>query len=725
MPEFHPFVPADDNRPEFTLRAILLGSFFGIIFGAVTVYVGLRAGLTVAASIPIAVLSISILRAFGKASVLENIIVQTTGNAGQSIAAGVIFTLPALIFLGFDLEYARIFMLALIGGFLGVLFMVPLRKQLIVDEHENLKFPEGTACADVLKAGEKGGALASRVFFGLGLGALYTFFQNENLFGAWPGTPEFRPDFGPNHVLKGASIKADATTEYMGVGYIIGPKTAGVMLAGGVLSWLVLMPLIYFFGKELGHPLYPGTVPVGQMGPSDLWITYIRPMGAGAVAAAGLITLFKTMPTIVSALSSGFKHMRGGGAASEAKPLRTEKDFSMGTAIVGSLVLVVIMFFFLYFKPVPGANLGPIENLAASLLIVFFGFLFVTVSSRIVGLIGSSANPISGMTIATLMATSAIFLVCGWTTPAFGALAITIGGVVCIASAEAGDTSQDLKTGFLIGATPRNQRFAFLIGIVVSTVAIGFTLNLMNESLQEFRAAPQTWNLAVPHDGVNVQKDPRGLHDQFQVINPDKTTVMHHKSEYIVLNALGSSELADGKYLYSPTTQKIEVQWIPGIGGEKAPAPQARLMATVINGILSRKLPWGLVLLGVFIVITVELLGIRSLAFAVGAYLSIGTTLAIFVGGVVRWLVDSAVTKAGGDAEADGDVSPGSLFASGLIAAGGVVGLVGVALKGYTTTFNVPNPIHFPLTDNPIFSVAAFAALAFSLYYFARKPLKK
>ncbi len=725
MPEFHPFISPDDNRPEFTLRAILLGSFFGIIFGAVTVYVGLRAGLTVAASIPIAVLSISILRAFGKASVLENIIVQTTGNAGQSIAAGVIFTLPALIFLGFDLEYARIFMLALIGGFLGVLFMVPLRKQLIVDEHENLKFPEGTACADVLKAGEKGGALASRVFFGLGLGALYTFFQNENLFGAWPGTPEFRPDFGPNHVLKGASIKADATTEYMGVGYIIGPKTAGVMLAGGVLSWLVLMPLIYFFGKELGHPLYPGTVPVGQMGPSDLWITYIRPMGAGAVAAAGLITLFKTMPTIVSALSSGIKHMRGGGAATEAKPLRTEKDFSMGTAIVGSLLLVVIMFFFLYFKPVPGANLGPIENLAASLLIVFFGFLFVTVSSRIVGLIGSSANPISGMTIATLMATSAIFLVCGWTTPAFGALAITIGGVVCIASAEAGDTSQDLKTGFLIGATPRNQRFAFLIGIVVSTVAIGFTLNLMNESLQEFRAAPQAWNLAVPHDGVNVQKDPRGLHDQFQVINPDKTTVMHHKSEYIVLNALGSSELADGKYLYSPTTQKIEVQWIPGIGGEKAPAPQARLMATVINGILSRKLPWGLVLLGVFIVITVELLGIRSLAFAVGAYLSIGTTLAIFVGGVVRWLVDSAVTKAGGDAEAEGDVSPGSLFASGLIAAGGVVGLVGVALKGYTTTFNVPNPIHFPLTDNPIFSVAAFAALAFSLYYFARKPLKK
>ena len=724
MSEFQPFVPADQHPREFTLRAVLLGALFGLIFGAVTVYVGLRAGLTVAASIPIAVISISFLRDKGKVSILECIIVQTTGNAGQSIAAGVIFTLPALIFLGFDLEYSRIFMLALIGGYLGVLFMVPLRRPLIVEEHGNLKFPEGTACADVLMAGAKGGAFASRVFFGLGLGAFYTFFQNRYLFGVWPSTPEYQPDLGMQHVLKGASIKADATPEYLGVGYIIGARTAGTMFAGGVFSWLVLMPLIYFFGKDLPHPIYPGTVPIAQMGPSDLWITYIRPMGAGAVAAAGLITLFKTLPTIVGALRSGFAQMRHRSTAA-VEPIRTERDLAMSTAIIGSIVLVVLMFFFLWFKPVPGAQVGLFANLAASILVVAFGFLFVTVSSRIVGLIGSSANPISGMTIATLMATSAIFLVCGWTTPAFGALAITIGGVVCIASAEAGDTSQDLKTGFLIGATPRNQRFAFLIGIVVSTVAIGFTLNLMNESLQEFRAAPQTWNLAVPHDGVNVQKDPRGLHDQFQVINPDKTTVMHHKSEYIVLNALGSSELADGKYLYSPATQKIEVQWIPGIGGEKAPAPQARLMATVINGILSRKLPWGLVLLGVFIVITVELLGIRSLAFAVGAYLSIGTTLAIFVGGVVRWLVDSAVTKAGGDAEAEGDVSPGSLFASGLIAAGGVVGLVGVALKGYTTTFNVPNPIHFPLTDNPIVSVAAFAALAFSLYYFARKPLKK
>ncbi len=726
MPDFQPFVPANDNRPEFTLRAVLLGSVFGIIFGAVTVYVGLRAGLTVAASIPIAVLSISILRAFGRSSILENIIVQTTGNAGQSIAAGVIFTLPALIFLGFDLEYWRIFTLALIGGFLGVLFMVPLRRELIVEEHNNLKFPEGTACADVLIAGEKGGSFASRVFLGLGLGAFYTFFQNRNLFGLWPNAPEFDPDFGPQHVLKGAAVNAEATPEYLGVGYIIGPKVAGIIFAGGVFSWLVLMPLIYFFGKSLPGNIYPGTVPIAQMGPSDLWATYIKPVGAGAVAAAGLITLIKTLPTIVGALTSGFKHMRGGSAAT-VEPIRTEKDFSMGTAMGGSALLVVIMFFFLYFKPVPGAQVSVWANLFAALLVVIFGFLFVTVSSRIVGLIGSSANPISGMTIATLMATSAIFLVEGWTAPAFGALAITIGGVVCIASAEAGDTSQDLKTGFLVGSTPRLQRFAFLIGIVVSTVAIGGTLKMMNQGFQEFRAMPHAWNLSAPHEGVNVQNDLSSLNEQFPVIGADNSKTVHQKNEYVVLNAIGSPELANGKYLYSKATGEIEVQWTSGIGSKNASAPQAQLMATVINGILSRKLPWGLVLLGVFLVIAVELLGIRSLSFAVGAYLPIATTLPIFVGGMVRWLADAAVKKAGGDAEADGDVSPGSLYASGLIAAGGIIGLLGVGLKLYEGLLNKENPIAIPHTFfyQDWVSVVAFAALAFSLFYFARKPLKK
>jgi putative OPT family oligopeptide transporter len=726
MPEFQPYVSPGDNRPEFTFRAILLGSIFGIIFGAVTVYVGLRAGLTVAASIPIAVLSISILRAFGRASILENNIVQTTGNAGQSIASGVIFTLPALVFLGFDLEYSRIFMLALIGGWLGVLFMIPLRRQLIVEEHANLPYPEGTACADVLIAGEKGGSLASRVFLGLGLGGLYTLLQNKNLFSAWPGSPGFEPDFGPQHVLKGAAVNADATSEYLGVGYIIGPRVGGVIFAGGVFSWLVVMPLIYFFGKELGRPVYPGQVPIAQMGPSDLWATYIKPMGAGAVAAAGLITLFKTLPTILGALTAGFKTMRPGSAAA-AKPIRTENDLSMSVVLIGSLLIVALMFVFLEFKPVPGAFVGWGANLAASLLVIVFGFLFVTVSSRIVGLVGSSASPVSGMTIATLMATSAIFLVKGWTSPAFGALAITIGGVVCIAASNSGDTSQDLKTGYIIGATPRLQQIALMIGVVVSTVVIGFTLNLMNTGLQEFHAAPQPWDINAPHPGVSIQSGNDKLPDNIRVQAADKSTTNHQRSEYTILNAIGSSELQDGKYLYSPASGQIEVHWIQGIGSASAPAPQAKLMATVINGILSRKLPWGLVLLGVSLVIAIELLGIRSLTFAVGAYLPIGTTLPIFVGGVVRWLVDQAAQKAGDNSEAESEISPGSLFASGLIAAGGIVGLIGVALKAYESTVGKGDILNFPhtLLDNNFVSVLAFAALAFALYYFARKPLNK
>ncbi len=726
MAEFQPFVPADQRPPELTFRALLLGSIFGLIFGAVTVYVGLRAGLTVAASIPIAVLSISILRAFGRASILENNIVQTTGNAGQSIASGVIFTLPALVFLGFDLEYSRIFMLALIGGWLGVLFMIPLRRQLIVQEHKALPYPEGTACADVLIAGEKGGSLASRVFVGLGLGGVYTLFQNKNLFGAWPGQPEYQPDFGPQHVMKGASINADATSEYLGVGYIIGPRVAGVIFAGGVLSWLVIMPLIYFFGKDLSHPIYPALVPIAQMDPWALWATYIKPMGAGAVAAAGVVTLIKTIPTIVGALTAGFRTMHPG-KADVAKPIRTENDLSMSVVIIGSVLIVACMFLFLEFKPVPGAFVGWAANLSASLLVVVFGFLFVTVSSRIVGLVGSSASPVSGMTIATLMATAAVFLLQGWTAPAFGALAIMIGGVVCIAASNSGDTSQDLKTGYIVGSTPRLQQIALMIGVVVSTIVIGFTLNLMNTGLQEFDAASQPWNISAPHPGVTVQRDTQNLPNLIRVEAPDgKTTTTHRKSEYILLNAIGSTELQDGKYLYAPATGRIEVHWIQGIGSAAAPAPQARLMATVINGILSRKLPWGLVLIGVSLVIAVELLGIRSLPFAVGAYLPIGTTLPIFVGGAVRWLVES-MAKRRGEADAESDISPGSLYASGLIAAGGIVGLIGVALKAYEATAGKGDILNFPHTflDNDYVSVLAFGALAYSLYYFARKPLKR
>ncbi len=731
---FRPFVSADESPKELTFRALLIGAVFGVIFGAVTVYVGLKAGLTVAASIPISVLSISILRVFGRASILENNIVQTTGNAGQSIASGVIFTLPALIFLGFDLETSRIFALALFGGWLGVLFMIPLRRQLIVEEHGTLVYPEGTACADVLQAGERGGSFASRVFLGLGLGGLYALFQNENLLALFPGTPNWQPNFDPHgqQVLKGAAIRADVTPEYLGVGYIIGPRVAAIMLAGGVFSWLVLMPAIVFFGKHLTGPLYPGTVPISQMEPSDLWRTYVRPMGAGAVAASGLITLLRTLPTIVSALTAGFAKMGIKKAAVADAPKRTDDDLSMVVVAGGSLLLVILMVLFLEFKPVPGAQVGLLANIAAALLVVVFGFLFVTVSARIVGIVGSSASPVSGMTIATLMATSAIFLVKGWTAPAFGALAITIGGMVCIAASNAGDTSQDLKTGYLIGATPWKQQLAVMVGVIVSVFAIGPTLTAMNRGYESFRQMPQprTLSLAALPDGV--QNEGAFSRGSFTLTVPGaKVTgtgaTVNDAHKYVLLNSIGASTLEDGKYLYDPATQKIEVQWVQGIGSEEVAAPQGRLMATVINGILSRRLPWSLVLLGVALVIGVEMLGVRSLTFAVGAYLSIGTTLAIFCGGAVRWLVDRAAERSGEAAktEAEKEVSSGSLLASGLIAAGGIVGLTGVGLKLLESVTHKATP-HFSAT-NPLYkdwvSVAAFALLAYSLYYFAKKPM--
>jgi len=756
-PGFKPFVPATETRPELTVRALILGAFFGVLFGAVTVYVGLRAGLTVAASIPISVLSISILRAFGRASILENNIVQTTGNAGQSIASGVIFTLPALIFLGFDLEASRIFALALFGGWLGVLFMIPLRRQLIVEEHGTLIYPEGTACADVLMAGERGGSFASRVFLGLGLGGLYTLFQNDNLFRLWPDTPNYSPDLGTQHLLKGSAIRADCTPEYLGVGYIIGARVAAIMLAGGVFSWLVLMPAIYFFGSRLSGPLYPGTVPVGDMSPSDLWRTYVRPMGAGAVAASGLITLIRTLPTIVSALTQGFR--KGGGKLAAALPSRTEHDLPPIVVFGGSAVLIVLMFLFLQLKPVPGAYVGPLANLAAALLIVVFGFLFVTVSARIVGIVGSSASPVSGMTIATLMATAAIFLVKGWTAPAFGALAITIGGVVCIAASNAGDTSQDLKTGYLIGATPWKQQLALMIGVIVCIFSIGATLNAMNVGLEQFQRMEKPIGLSLAQLPDGVQNEGNFSRDSISLTSHSADS--HGKEQltgtrqYILLNAIGSNTIEDGKYLYNPATGQIEVQWIQGIGSEKAAAPQGRLMATVINGILSRKLPWTLVLLGVALVIVVELLGVRSLTFAVGAYLSIATTLAIFVGGVMRWMVDRAMiqhaerlrlaanpdvvdpdtglpvpTSVTPALDSESEISPGSLYASGLIAAGGIVGLLGVCVRlleglseqhgGHWQLFRFSETNRF---HHDWVSVVMFALLAFSLYYFARKPL--
>jgi uncharacterized oligopeptide transporter (OPT) family protein len=481
-------------------------------------------------------------------------------------------------------------------------------------------------------------------------------------------------------------------------------------------------------------------------------------MGAGAVACSGLITLIRTLPTIVSALTQGFK--KGAAKAGSAVRSRIEHDLPPSVVIGGSLVLIVLMFLFLQFKPVPGAYVGPLANLVAALMIVVFGFLFVTVSARIVGIVGSSASPVSGMTIATLMATAAIFLVKGWTAPAFGALAITVGGVVCIAASNAGDTSQDLKTGYLVGSTPWKQQVALIFGVMVCIFSIGATLNAMNRAYEQFQRmqAPIPLSLAQLPDGVQNQgpftRDRIDLTTQSDSQNKQELTGASH---YMLLNAIGSNMLQDGKYLYNPATGQIEVQWIQGIGSERAAAPQGRLMATVINGILSRKLPWTLVLLGVALVIVVELLGIRSLTFAVGAYLSIATTLAIFVGGVMRWMVDRAMiqhaertrmaanpdiidpgtglpipTSVTPALDTESEISSGSLYASGLIAAGGIVGLLGVCARlaeglsesrgGHWQLFRFSN-------QNPMYhdwvAVVMFALLAFSLYYFARKPLSQ
>jgi len=719
--EFKPFIGPAETPREFTLRAVILGALFGILFGAVSVYVGLRAGLTVSASIPIAVLSISILRAFGRSTILENNIVQTTGSAGESLAAGVIFTMPALIFLGYSLntEYWRIFFLALLGGWLGVLFMIPLRRQLIVKEHGNLTFPEGTACADVLVAGERGGSFAGRVFWGLGLGGVYTFCMNT--LGMWPSQPEYQPAW-----LPGASFRAAITSEYLGVGYIIGPRVAGTLFAGGVISWLVLMPAIRFFGSLAPNAaLYPSTVPIPQMSPDQLWAAYIRPMGAGAVAASGLITLIKTMPTIYNALTAGLKDVR---AKQEALTLaaRTERDISMRVVLTGSVVLLFMMWALLKFKPIPGAQTTSFANLMAALFVVVFGFLFVTVASRISGLIGNSSNPVSGMTIATLMATCAVFLLLRWTANAYSVLALTIGGVVCIAAAIAGATSQDLKTGFLVGATPFWQQIGLVVGVMVSSFAIGGTLILMNVGLAQYRPIQIPLDIAHLPVGVERQQD----------------NYPYQGKTYLLVNAIGSSEIPDGKYLYDPSTHQIEVQWVQGIGSAQAAAPQARLMATVISGILNQRLPWRLVFLGVFLVIAVELLGIRSLPFAVGSYISIATTMAMFAGGLIRWLAEYGQEE---KSAAESEVGPGALYASGLIAAGGVFGLLAIVLNllqdpelskhlpGWVLAlFRLPWPGKMfafgekfmpQLSQSHVLGVVLFLLLAVSLFVSARRRL--
>jgi putative OPT family oligopeptide transporter len=633
--DFKPYISAKDFIPEFTLKAVILGAIFGVIFGASSVYLGLKVGMTVSASIPIAVLAISVFKKMGKATILENNIVQTIGSAGESVAAGVVFTIPALLFLPGGMayfKYFQIFVLALAGGILGVLFMIPLRRALIVKEHGVLPYPEGTACADVLVAGEKGGNLAKKVYYGLGIAFLYKLFMS--IFGLWKDVPTFV--FGRNSALPNGTINGEITPELLGVGYIIGPKIAGIMVSGGVLSWIVLIPLITILGDKLTTVFPPGTKLISQMSPDEIWNNYIRYIGAGAVTFGGLITLVKSIPTIISAFSDSFKDLKASRANKKnnvkEQTERTSKDLPLSIVLGGSLVLVVFM------TLIPSIP----TNFLSAVMIVIFGFFFVTVSSRIVGLIGSSSNPVSGMTIATLMATSLIFVGIGWTGSFYEPLALVVGSIVCIAVANAGSTSQDLKTGFLVGATPVKQQIGLLIGVLVSVVAVGFTLLLLERTVGIGTITPQ---------------------------HPDPL-----------------------------------------------PAPQAILMATVIKGLLSQNLPWALVIIGMGLSLVMELAGVSSLAFAVGAYLPLSTTTTIYVGGLIKWFVDKRKKT---DKE-ESDIGPGALFSSGLIAGGTITGILVAVLIGWTVGHNAAgNPISFIVkvhqTVLSIFSISGTGTFADSL----------
>lgn len=650
--KFKPYTAPSDLIPEFTPKAIILGAIFGIIFGAATVYLGLKVGLTVSASIPIAVLAIAVFKKIGKSTILENNIVQTIGSAGESVAAGVVFTIPALLFLPGGEEYFhyfQIFVLALAGGILGVLFMIPLRRSLIVKEHAVLPYPEGTACADVLIAGEKGGNLAKKVYYGLGIAFLYKFFMS--ILGLWKDIPAYI--FSRKSALPNGTINGEITPELLGVGYIIGPKIAGIMVAGGVLSWLVLIPLITLLGDNLTTVFAPGTKLISQMSPSEIWSNYIRYIGAGAVTFGGIVTLIKSFPTIISAFKDSFADLKENRANSKNNTktvkIRTEKDIPLVFVLVGSVLLVLFM------TLIPNIP----TNFLSAIMIVVFGFFFVTVSSRIVGIIGSSSNPISGMTIATLMATSLIFVGVGWTGNVYQPIALVVGSIVCIASANAGATSQDLKTGYIVGATPVKQQIGLLIGVLASVVVIGFTLLLLNNTL-----------------GIG------------------------------------------------PITE---------VHSNPLPAPQATLMATVIKGLLSQNLPWGLVIIGMGIAAVMELSGVRSLPFAVGAYLPLSTSSPIFIGGLIKWFVDSKKKSKVEESE----IGPGALFSSGLIAGGALTGILIAILIG--TPFGVDasgkeiyliDKLNTGFAENlgaagDLVSLVLFAALAFILFRFAMSKEEK
>jgi OPT family oligopeptide transporter len=619
---FKPFVAPETKMAEFTVKSVLMGAIFGIIFGAATVYLALKAGLTVSASIPIAVISILLGKLFLKTTILENNIIQTTGSAGESIAAGVVFTLPGFLFLSEAssanyFNYVTILVLAIIGGILGTLMMIPLRRSLIVKEHGILPYPEGTACASVLKAGEKGGELAMTAIWGVVVAGSYAILQK--IFHVIKDVPAFATRQA-NKTFPSARIAGEITPEYMGVGYIIGPKIAGVLVAGGILSWFVFIPLLASlinpdlialqlvklgYLADITKPGGPGAWDPATHNFAD-WSTaiyraYVRQIGAGAVAAGGFITLIKTIPTIISSFKGSIGSLKKKEGVMTDVP-RTEKDLSIKIVGIGSLLLV-LMIALLPSNFIPGSSTG--SKLLLGLLVIIFGAFFVTVSSRIVGLIGSSNNPISGMTIATLMGTCLIFIAVKWTGHFYEPMALVVGGMICIAAANAGGTSQDLKTGYIVGATPKYQQIALFVGAIVSSLAIGATVKILDSP----------------------------THDMIQ-------QGIHH-----------------------------------AIGTDRYPAPQGTLMATLIKGILSFNLDWQFVLVGVFIAVVMELCGIKSLSFAIGIYLPLSTTFPIFIGGAIRGIAEWR-NKRKNNLPEEEDLGKGNLFATGLVAGGALAGVI-------------------------------------------------
>ncbi len=761
--EFEPYIPAATEMRELTALPIIIGTLLGMVFGASSLYLVLKVGLTVSASIPVAVISITFFRALHKlgardATILENNVVQTAGSAGESIAFGVGVTMPAILILGFDLEITRVMLVAVLGGLLGILMMIPLRRALIVQQHAVLKYPEGTACAEVLKAGasqesidaasesakkemEKlGGATTSAktIFTGFGIGALYKILNVAMKW--WKDTPE--KVFGAPFAA--GSVSAEISPELLGVGYIIGPRIASIMCAGGVLAYLVLIPAIKYFGAGLAAPLAPETARlIKDMSPGQIRNAYILYIGAGAVAAGGIVSMLRSLPTIWHGLKEGLKDFRGGAAARESMT-RTDRDLSMKVVLIGSFALVAVI---ALANPLYVGGTGFTARIMAAILIVVLGFLFVTVSSRLTGEIGSSSNPISGMTVATLLITCLVFLVIGWTGSAYYVTALSIGAIVCIASSNGGTTSQDLKTGFLVGATPRNQQIAILIGALASALLLGPLLLMLNNNAS-ITLPRVSYEPVSSEEGAQlkqVENWPAGLH-------VDPSTLASHKNyegkDYLVWHytpAGGASAMqllvdssGNPQYLVDPAINGTHRYLASGKPApKKYDAPKATLMSYIIKGILNRQLPWGLVLLGVMIALTLEMSGIPSLAFAVGVYLPLSSSSPIFIGGMVRWLADLYVRKkfAGQNLSeeqltAEGDKSPGVLMASGYIAGGAIAGILYAMMQGFNEKVAWVTRLNDwidkqsatnPFANSDLLSCIPFAILLLLLYLVGRE----